>query len=154
MKSAGPEASARDKLAVATIAEYAKSEEQWGELYQYVTTPPKKPEDFIPPADPKYCLACATLLHVIRNFAEAALEPETFNATGELGEWRFISVEDQNEEDPTDWVAKADPDRTVLNQSGKLNAGKLTGHTQMKTDQFVYKDPLTSIQVISPANWA
>jgi hypothetical protein len=35
----------------------------WDRFYQYVTTPPEKPEDFICPEDPLFCLAYATTVH-------------------------------------------------------------------------------------------
>jgi hypothetical protein len=59
----------------------------WDKFYQYVTTPPERPEDFIWPEDPLFCLACATTVHFIDSFTQSAYDPIAFallNAGGRL----------------------------------------------------------------------
>jgi hypothetical protein len=50
----------------------------WDKFYQYVTTPPEKPEAFIWPEDPLFCLACATTVHFIDSFTQSVYDPIAF----------------------------------------------------------------------------
>jgi hypothetical protein len=77
----------------------------WDKFYQYVTTPPEKPEDFIWPEDPLFCLACATTVHFIDSFTQSVYDPIAFKQQKEHApaEWSFSSFEEQDEDDPADW---------------------------------------------------
>jgi hypothetical protein len=77
----------------------------WDKFYQYVTTPPEKPEDFIWPEDPLFCLACASTVHFIDSFTQSVYDPIAFRQQKEHApaEWSFSSFEEQDEVDPADW---------------------------------------------------
>jgi hypothetical protein len=74
----------------------------WDKFYQYVTTPPEKPEDFIWPEDPLFCLACASTVHFIDSFTQSVYDPIAFRQQKEHApaEWSFSSFEEQDEVDP------------------------------------------------------
>ena len=50
----------------------------WDRFYQYVTTPPEKPEDFSWPEDPMFCLACAATVHFLQSFTRSVYDPMAF----------------------------------------------------------------------------
>jgi hypothetical protein len=77
----------------------------WDRFYQYVTTPPEKPEDFSWPEDPMFCLACATTVHFLQSFTRSVYDPIAFKQQKEHApaEWSFSSFEEPDEDDPADW---------------------------------------------------
>ena len=77
----------------------------WDRFYQYVTTPPEKPEDFSWPEDPMFCLACATTVHFLQSFTRSVYDPIAFKQQKEHApaEWSFSSLAEPDEDDPADW---------------------------------------------------
>ena len=67
-------------------------------------TPAANPDDNIWPEDPLNCLACVTFLHVVRSFTKSVLDPIAFQEQKKHApdEWSFSSLEEQEEQDPTD----------------------------------------------------
>jgi hypothetical protein len=77
----------------------------WDRFYQYVTTPPEKPEDFSWPEDPMFCLACAATVHFLQSFTRSVYDPIAFKQQREHApaEWSYSSFEEPDEDDPADW---------------------------------------------------
>jgi hypothetical protein len=79
--------------------------DHWDEFYQYVNTPPEKPEDFVWPEDPLFCLACVATVHFINSFTRCFHNPVAFEQLEEHApaEWSFRAFEEQDDLDPADW---------------------------------------------------
>jgi len=65
-------------------------QDHWDRFYQYVTTPPEKPEDFSWPEDPMFCLACATTVHFSTEFHAKRLRPHCFQTTKRARAGRMV----------------------------------------------------------------
>ena len=61
------------------IIEALKSQiDYWNEFYEHVMTLPVKPEDFVWPKDPVFCLACVATVHIIDSFTRCSHDPVAF----------------------------------------------------------------------------
>jgi hypothetical protein len=83
--------------------------ESWEEFYQYVMIPREKPEDFVWPEDPMFCLAYVTAVHFITTFNLCAHDPIAFAELKEHApaEWSFSSL-GREEDDAADWWKELD----------------------------------------------
>src|SRR5271165_1406810 len=77
----------------------------WNEFYEHVTALPVKPEDFVWPKDPMFCLACIATVHIIDSFTRCSHDPVAFAQFKKHApaEWSFCSLEEGEEIDDGDW---------------------------------------------------
>jgi hypothetical protein len=77
----------------------------WKEFYEHVMTLPVKPEDFVWPKDPMFCLACVATVHIIDSFSRCSHDPVAFAQFKKHAptEWSFCSLEEGEEIDDADW---------------------------------------------------
>jgi hypothetical protein len=62
----------------------------WNEFYEHVMTLPVKPEDFVWPKDPVFCLACVATVHFIDSFTRCSHDSIAFGmVAARWKQWRI-----------------------------------------------------------------